>query len=78
MAPRKRGRQAASTDVDEGANSESHANIKAADKKNAAKSRQWTDEQEIALLKSIIKWKPVGPSIYRDPTPIFDHRFNAT
>ena len=24
---------------------------------------RWTDEQEIALLKGIVRWKPVGSSI---------------
>lgn len=26
---------------------------------------RWTDEQEIALLKGIVKWKPVGSSTRR-------------
>lgn len=24
---------------------------------------RWTDEQEIALLKAVVRWKPVGPSL---------------
>jgi MRG-binding protein len=34
---------------------------------------RWTDEQEIALLKGIVRWKPVGLSLEHELTDNADH-----
>lgn len=72
MPPRKKAKRGHSTSPPEDNAPQSSANtpgssdsaVKPDEPKYDIISDPWTDEQETALLKAIIKWKPVGKLLY--------------
>jgi MRG-binding protein len=66
MPPRKKAKRAHSATPQEEAAAQSSANTPGSDSAGKPEPEYdfltdpWTDEQETALLKAIIKWKPVG------------------
>lgn len=67
MPPRKKARRAASTPS---GNATGHAVEEAPEPMDIDPGKDdfvqdaWSDEQEISLFKSMIRWKPVGKSLF--------------
>ena len=68
MPPRKKARRAASTPS---GNAAGHAVEEAPEPMDIDAGKEdlvqdaWSDEQEISLFKSMIRWKPVGQSLHQ-------------
>ena len=61
MPPRKRVHRTASTEAGEERSRNRRSSPHEHEAHNPASTRQWTDEEEMALLRSVIRMKPVGP-----------------